>query len=63
MSDLNGNHPNLPSPVDSGDSNEPLIYNNVAEPTQPTVYVPKPDDFDDEKGKMNTLEVFLPFVQ
>ena len=51
----------LPEPVDAVDSNQPLITNEVVESTQTTVDVPKPEDFDDEKGKMNTIEVF-PFL-
>lgn len=61
MSNVDSNPSMLPEPVDAADSNQPLITNEVVESTQTTVDVPKPEDFDDEKGKMNTIEVF-PFL-
>lgn len=47
----------LPEPIPASELSSSLIQNDAAVAQGEVVNVPTPEDFDDEKGKMNTLEV------
>lgn len=54
------NQSGLPEPVPASELSSSLIQNDAAIAQGEVVNVPTPEDFDDEKGKMNTLEVKQP---
>ena len=61
MENSASNQSGLPEPIPASELSSSLLQNDAAAVQGEVVNVPTPEDFDDEKGKMNTLEVKHPF--